>query len=124
MHSYRLLPNDGMQDRDTNNQKSPMTAALPSACNIRLPAANGGDALEHETVAAILSYRHYLGLAQRRFERLSRLSDLHLENAAQLIRASASYRIAVEKLDNHERRLTQLIEWLGYVPKCDRKQFH
>lgn len=124
MHSYRPLLNDGMQARDSNNQKSPMTDALPATWNMRLPAANGGDALEHETVAAMLSYRYYLGLAQRRFERLSRLSDLNLENDAQLIRASASYRIAVEKLDNHERRLAQLIEWLGYVPKCDRKQLH
>lgn len=66
-----------MQDRDAKSQKSAMTDPLRSACNIRLPAANGGGALEHETVAAILAYRHHLGLTQRRFERLSRLSDLH-----------------------------------------------
>lgn len=87
-----------------------------------MSAANGGDALEHETVAAILLYRHYLGLAQGRFERLSQLLDL--QKAGQVERAGAVYRIAVENLDDHERHLAQLIKRLGYVPKVDRKLFH
>ena len=99
-----------------------MTDALSPAFDVALSPANGGDILEHETIAAILSYRHYLRDAQSHFERVGKMSNL--QNAGQLRRAISAYRTAVEKLDDHERRLSQLLNQLGYVPKCASEKFH
>lgn len=106
----------------TLNYKSPMTDALSPAFDVALSPANGGDVLEHETIAAILSYRHYLRDAQSQFERMGQMSNL--QNAGQLRRAITAYRSALEKLDDHERRLSLLLSELGYVPKCDGEKFH
>lgn len=102
-----------------------MTDALPPADYLSSPAHAGGDAtLEHETVAAILSYRHFLKVAQRRYERLCRLSKLASKDLRRLERANSVYFSAAEKLDTQHNHLAKLVERLGYVPRINRNLFH
>lgn len=111
--------------RGPTHHKLPMTdALLPENCANTPTGAAGNSALEHETMAAILSYRHYLSVAQRRFDRLCRLSKVGPKRPGGLARANAAYHSALEKLDAQDSHLAKLIERLGYVPKTDRKLFH
>lgn len=87
------------------------------------PAETGDPLLEYETVAAMLTYQHYLGVAQRRFDRLCRLSKLVPESSWRLARANAAYSSAAAKLDRQDIRLAKLLERLGYIPKVDRNAF-
>jgi len=80
--------------------------------------------LEHDTLAAMLTYRHYLSVAQRRFDRLDRLSKLVPTSSRRLARANASYGSAAAKLDRQEILLARLVQRLGYVPKIDPDRFH
>lgn len=80
--------------------------------------------LEHETVAAMLSYQHHLAVAQLCFERMCLLSERHTKSSWRLASATANYRAAVKGLEMEENYLAELVARLGYVPKCDRKRFH
>jgi len=80
--------------------------------------------LEHDTLAAMLIYRYYLSVAQRRFDRLDRLSKLVPKNSWRLARANAAYGSAALKLDRQEILLATLVQRLGYVPRIDPDRFH
>lgn len=80
--------------------------------------------LEHDTLAAMLTYRYYLRIAQRRFDQLDRLSRLVPKNSWQLARANAAYGSAAIKLDRQEILLARLVQRLGYVPRIDPDRFH
>lgn len=88
------------------------------------PAETGDPLLEGETVAAMLIYRHCLGVAQRRYDRVCRISKLVSKSSWRLARASAAYSSAAAKLDRQEIRLVKLVERLGYIPRIDPKSFH
>lgn len=88
------------------------------------PAEASVSLLEHDTLAAMLAYRYYLRVAQRRFDRLVRLSKLVPENPRRLVRANAAYGSAAAKLDRQEILLATLVQRLGYVPRIDPDSFH
>ncbi|MFD1940677.1 transcriptional repressor TraM [Paradevosia shaoguanensis] len=80
--------------------------------------------LEHDTLAAMLTYRCYLRVAQRRFDQLNRLSRLVPENSWRLARANAAYGSAAVKLERQEILLATLVQRLGYVPRIKPDSFH
>ena len=88
------------------------------------PAEASVPLLEHDTLAAMLTYRYYLSVAQRRFDRLDRLSKMVPEKSWRLARANAAYGLAVAKLDRQEVLLATLVHRLGYVPRIDPDSFH
>lgn len=88
------------------------------------PAEASAPLLEHDTLAAMLTYQYYLRVAQRRFDQLVRLSKLVPEDPWRLARANAAYGSATAKLDRQEVRLATLIQRLGYVPRIDRGSLH
>lgn len=88
------------------------------------PAVTSVPLLEHDTRAAMLTYRYRLGVAQRRFDRLDRLSRLVPESSCRLARAIAAYDSAAAKLDRQEVLLATLVQRLGYVPRIDPDRFH
>ena len=88
------------------------------------PAVATVPLLEHDTLAAMLTYRYYLSVAQRRFERLDRLSKLLPESSWRLSRANAAYSSAAAELDRQEALLAALVQRLGYVPRINPGSFH
>lgn len=88
------------------------------------PAQASAPLLEHDTLAAMLTYQCYLRVAQRRFDQLVRLSKLVPKNSWRLARANAAYGSAAAKLDRQEIRLATLVQHLGYVPRIDPGSFH
>ncbi|MBE0581913.1 transcriptional repressor TraM [Devosia sp.] len=88
------------------------------------PAEASVPLLEHDTLAAMLTYRCYLRVAQRRFDQLDRLSRLVPESSSRLARAHAAYDSAAAKLERQETLLATLVQQLGYVPRIDPDNFH
>ena len=88
------------------------------------PAGASVPLLEHDTLAAMLTYRYYLRVVQRRFDRLDRISKLVPVNSWRLARANAAYGSAAAKLDRQEILLATLVQRLGYVPRIDPGSFH
>ena len=89
-----------------------------------VPAQASVPLLEHDTRAAMLTYRYYLSVAQRRFDRLDRLSKLEPGNSWLLAGANAAYGSAAAKLERQEILLATLVQRLGYVPRIDPDSFH
>ena len=101
----------------------PMPINLISGPGIA-PAVASVPLLEHDTRAAMLTYRYYLSVAQRSFDRLDRLSKLVPASSQRLARANAAYGLAAAKLDRQEILLATLVQRLGYVPRIDLDSFH
>lgn len=105
----------------THDQKSKMTDGFAFSASAPSPAeARTNAELEYETVAAILSYRHFLKVAQLSYEQVYRLSELASKDPRLLERASSAYSSAVDNLDAQDVHLANLVKQLGYVPKVDR----
>lgn len=80
--------------------------------------------LEHDTLAAMLTYRYYLSVAQRRFDRMDRVSKQVPEDFWRRARANAAYGSSAAKLDRQEVLLAPLVQRLGYFPRIDPGSFH
>jgi hypothetical protein len=94
----------------------------PSSGPGTAPAVASVLLLEHDTRAAMLTYRYYLSVAQRSFDRLAHLSRLGPESSWRL--EQAAYGSAAAKLDKQEILLATLVQRLGYVPRIDPGSFH
>ncbi|ODT64884.1 MAG: hypothetical protein ABS75_33630 [Pelagibacterium sp. SCN 63-23] len=88
------------------------------------PAEASVPLLEHDTLAAMLTYRYYLRVAQRRFDQLDRLSQMVPETSWRLALAIAAYGSAAAKLERQETLVATLVQRLGYVPRIDPESFH